>query len=76
MGFEGFDAIVSRRFNDFEFLNHQIIENYGGYVVPKLPHKNFLANLNLESGRFVEQRTEELQKYLQKLINHIHIGHS
>lgn len=44
--------------------------------MPKLPHKNFLANLNLESGQFVEQRTEELQKYLQKLINHAHIGHS
>jgi hypothetical protein len=53
MGFEGFDAVVSRRFNDFEFLHHQIIENYGGYVVPKMPHKNFLANLNLESGQFV-----------------------
>ncbi len=50
VGEEGFDTIVSRRFNDFEFLHHQIIENYGGYVVPKLPHKNFLANLNLESG--------------------------
>ena len=46
------------------------MENYGGFVLPQLPHKNFLATLNLETREFQEERVSELRKYLDKLMNH------
>jgi hypothetical protein len=55
---------VSRRFNDFEFLQHQLLANYGGCVLPRLPQKNFLATLNMETQEFADVRTRELQRYL------------
>ena len=65
-----YDTVVGRRFNDFEFLHHEIVDNYGGYVIPKLPAKNFLANLNLETQEFADGRTRELQKYLEEMMKH------
>lgn len=47
-----------------------IVDNYGGYVIPKLPAKNFLANLNLETQEFADVRTRELQKYLDEMMKH------
>ena len=49
---EAYDTTVCRRFNDFEFLNYSLIENYGGYVLPRLPDKNILASFNLETKEF------------------------
>ena len=45
---DSFDTCVSRRFSDFEYLQKQLIENYGGYIIPILPEKNFWANMNME----------------------------
>jgi ribosomal protein L17 len=46
------------------------MDNYGGCVLPRLPQKNFLANLNMETIEFAEVRTRELQRYLEKLLAH------
>ena len=47
-----YDTYVSRRFNDFQYLHYNLIEKYGGYVLPRLPVKNFLATLNFETKEF------------------------
>lgn len=36
-----------RRFSDFEYLNELLVEEYGGYIIPILPEKNFWASINL-----------------------------
>ena len=75
-GEQAYDTIVSRRFNDFEFLHHELVESFGGYVLPRLPQKNFLAKINMESYQFQEERTKELQRYIDKLLHHPRVRYS
>lgn len=44
---EEFDTVVDRRFSDFQYLHQRLIENYGGYLVPRLPEKSVWASLNM-----------------------------
>lgn len=68
-----FDTSVSRRFSDFEYLHHSLLEDYGGCVIPKLPKKSVLAKFNLESNDFREDRVRHLRKYLTELLKHVRI---
>lgn len=63
-GADSWETVVNRRFNDFEYLHFILLENYGGYVLPHLPNKNFLASLNLETKEFQEGRVSDLKKYV------------
>ena len=65
-----FDSDVIRRFNDFSWLYDVLITKYGGYIIPVLPDKNFLASLNLENNEFLESRRKDLQSFIQGLLNH------
>lgn len=40
---------VSRRFSDFEWLYSELVNKYGGYIIPSLPEKHLLTKVNLES---------------------------
>jgi len=63
-----FDTVVRRRFSDFEFLQNQLLLQYGGCILPVLPEKNFWACLNLEGSEYVKLRVKRLTKYLTTLM--------
>jgi sorting nexin-1/2 len=65
-----FDTIVERRFSDFEYLHFQFLENYGGYMIPKLPEKHIWSSLDMETPEQIQSRKEKLRKYLEKVLNH------
>lgn len=63
-----FDTVVRRRFSDFEFLQNQLLLQYGGCILPVLPEKNFWTCLNLEGSEYVKLRVKRLTKYLVTLL--------
>lgn len=44
---EYYDTTVERRYSDFEYMHSQLIENYGGYLIPRLPEKNILTTFDM-----------------------------
>lgn len=36
-------------FSDFEWLYQELINKYGGYIIPVLPEKHLLTKINFES---------------------------
>lgn len=50
---EHYETVVARRFSDFEYLQRELIEEYGGYIIPLLPEKNFWANVNMEGEAYM-----------------------
>jgi hypothetical protein len=72
----GYDSstvhIVLRRFSDFEWLvsQLQINEMYKGLIIPLLPEKKIIGNL--DSG-FVEKRREELESFLRVIATHLRL---
>ena len=38
---------MSRRFSDFEWLYQELINKYGGYIIPAIPEKYLLTKVNL-----------------------------
>ncbi|EGR28318.1 sorting nexin 1, putative, partial [Ichthyophthirius multifiliis] len=65
-----YDTEVLRRFSDFEWLYNQLVNKYGGFLVPLLPEKNILTKFNKETMNFSNDRKKNLEYFLQKLINH------
>lgn len=47
---------VYRRFSDFEWVYQKLLL-YKGFLIPFLPDKNFLANINMENENFQNERT-------------------
>jgi len=44
------------RFSDFEWLYNELINKYGGYLIPVLPEKNILTKFNVETNDFTKDR--------------------
>lgn len=65
-----YDTCVARRYSDFEYLQKQLIENYGGCIIPILPEKNFWANVNMEGEEYIKNRVLALEKYIKSLLAH------
>ncbi len=69
----GYDSttvhIVLRRFSDFEWLLTQLQQNemYKGLIIPVLPEKKLIGNLD---NTFVEKRKEELESFLRVIATH------
>lgn len=58
-----------RRFSDFEWLltQLQLNEMYKGLIIPPLPEKKMIGNLD---STFVEKRKEELESFLRVIATH------
>lgn len=67
---ENYQFKVNRRFSDFEWLSKTLIIKYPGYIIPEIPEKNFLANINFEKSEFIEARRKDLEGFLEKLLEH------
>ena len=61
---------ISRRYSDFEWLVSRLVSKYPGVIIPPLPEKNPLANINQENMSFLESRKRGLLFFLQKLLQH------
>ncbi|KAL4459443.1 hypothetical protein ABPG74_018056 [Tetrahymena malaccensis] len=68
--YSGFDSEVLRRFSDFEWLYNELVNKYGGYLIPLLPEKNILTKFNIETADFTKDRQKNLEFFLQKLLDH------
>lgn len=55
-----YDTCVSRRFSDFQYLQKQLFEAYGGCIIPLLPEKNIWANVNMEGQQEIVNRVKGL----------------
>ncbi|KAM3133794.1 hypothetical protein pb186bvf_014057 [Paramecium bursaria] len=65
-----FDTEVFRRFSDFEWLYQELINKYGGFIIPSIPDKHLLTKLNMESYEFADKRRNELQLFVQRIFQH------
>jgi hypothetical protein len=61
---------ISRRYSDFEWLISQLISKYPGCIIPPLPEKNPLANINKEDPLFLETRKRGLLRFLEMMLQH------
>lgn len=61
--------MVLRRFSDFEWLQQKLSENerYKGLIIPPLPEKKYLGNLD---NSFIEKRREDLEAFLRVIATH------
>lgn len=61
--------LIQRRFADYEWLHYQLSdnENYKGLIIPPLPEKKYLGNLD---NQFIEKRKEELDNFLKVISTH------
>ncbi|CDW80844.1 sorting nexin 3 [Stylonychia lemnae] len=61
--------ITQRRFTDFEWLFNQLRSNefYKGLIVPPLPEKKYLGNMD---AQFLEKRREDLDNFLRVVSTH------
>lgn len=64
---------VDRRFKDLEWFYNQITQHFKGYNIPPLPEKSSWGNT---SDAFVEERRLCIEKFLNLLLRHYHIGSS
>jgi len=55
-GFNCLVIYVMIRFSDFEWLYNELINKYGGYLIPVLPEKNILTKFNVETNDFTKDR--------------------
>ncbi len=60
---------MTRRFSDFEWLQKQLQDNeyYKGLIIPPLPEKKFLGNLD---NQFIDKRREDLENFLRVIGKH------
>lgn len=55
---------IKIRFSDFEWLYYQLIDKFGGYLIPILPEKNILTKINVEGLSFSLKRRSELETFM------------
>lgn len=60
-------AVVVRRYNDFLWFHEQLKSNNKGVLIPPLPEK---ALINRFSAEFIEIRRKELEKFLNRVVQH------
>jgi len=59
---------VSRRFNDFLWLEKALSYDFLGRVIPCNPPKNFLTKLQLTGEEFMAQRISGINRFCQVLL--------
>eukprot|EP00026_Physarum_polycephalum_P006569 Phypoly_transcript_06617.p1 GENE.Phypoly_transcript_06617~~Phypoly_transcript_06617.p1 ORF type:complete len:547 (-),score=107.31 Phypoly_transcript_06617:7-1647(-) len=60
-------SVVVRRYNDFLWFHDQLRTNNKGVLIPPLPEK---ALINRFSTEFIETRRKELEKFLNRVVQH------
>lgn len=58
------------RFSDIEWLHQGLLEYNPGCLIPKLPEKNFWANIYVDTSEFLNKRMKEIDVYLSYINNH------
>ena len=60
--------LVERRFSDFEYLLQQLQlnENFKNFVLPSLPEKKLIGNMDDE---FIKERRDKLEGFLRYLLD-------
>lgn len=68
------EKFVFRRFSDFEWLNNCLELTELGCIIPALPEKDILGNLdkvlNIDSKQLLEYRQRALAKFLSRIFDH------
>ncbi|ODQ48773.1 hypothetical protein PICMEDRAFT_14311 [Pichia membranifaciens NRRL Y-2026] len=62
--FDNQDTTVTRRYRDFLWLYHQLLNNHPGYVIPPPPEKQVYGRFN---DKFIENRRLALENMLNKV---------
>ncbi|KAI8807618.1 Vps5 C terminal like-domain-containing protein [Cladochytrium replicatum] len=62
-----YESSVTRRYNDFLWLNSRLIEKYPGVILPPLPEKQAVGRFDED---FIENRRMGLHKMLRKMTSH------
>ena len=68
---------VDRRFSDFEWLLQELQNKYKGYIIPCLPEKNPISNIDMNAiygnkfkNEFMEDRKQMLSIFIYKILIH------
>lgn len=62
------------RFSDIEWLHQGLLDYNPGCLIPKLPEKNFWANLYFDTSEFLNKRMKEIDVYLTYINSHKHLN--
>ncbi|GAV26981.1 hypothetical protein PMKS-000442 [Pichia membranifaciens] len=62
--FDSQDTTVTRRYRDFLWLYHQLLNNHPGYIIPPPPEKQVYGRFN---DKFIENRRLALENMLNKI---------
>lgn len=57
-------TVVTRRYNDFLWLYHQLLNNHPGYIIPPPPEKQVYGRFD---DKFIESRRLALENMLKKI---------
>lgn len=58
------ETVVTRRYNDFLWLYHQLLNNHPGYIIPPPPEKQAYGRFD---DKFIENRRLALENMLNKI---------
>ena len=65
---------VDRRFSDFLWLHDQLVEHHKGIIIPPVPDKDLMKTNKISGNRFssqfLEYRTRELERFLNRVSQH------
>jgi len=68
------ELLVKRRFNDFVWLQDQLLIHHKGIIIPPLPDKAIFQTNKISGNRFsqafVEYRRKELERFLGRVSSH------
>jgi len=64
---------IHKRFSDFEKLVNDIKKENPTIFLPALPKKIFKANLSLYDEKFILERKQKLENFLNKLLSNFQI---
>lgn len=67
------ESIVVRRYSDFVWLSEDLSRLHPGLIIPTLPEKQSMGRFSPE---FVEARRRALEKFLERISEHVELGKS
>lgn len=67
------EVTVIRRFSDFEWLHERLRLVYHGIILPPLPPKRLVKNVDKD---FIRERMDGLGRYMARLVRHPRLVHS
>ena len=68
------DNFIYRRYSDFIWLYNRLGIEVPGAIIPIIHHKRALTNAAKFDEQFVEQRRQQLQIFLQTVVNHYELA--